>query len=519
MKQAMAIAAVMEFAGAVSVGSRVAATIRNDIIEPHLYDSQPAVLLLAMMCAIIGSSTFLTIATRLGFPVSTTHSIIGGLVGAGTASIGIQKVNWEWDGVSQIFAAWVIAPGIAGCFGALLFLITKHVVLTRKFAVRNAFISIPIYTFITVGALVMLVVWKGIQLDVDLSDAQIAVCVFAVAGGITALQCFFVLPFLWRRIMHEDWELKWYHYLQGPSLLKRPQPPPPPPGTKNLNIKDYYRGHLTKEELETIRASESLLESIKHSPNPSDATTSITTLATPTVRSLAAVEAGPPPRPLGPWNSYRVLLWRIKRTVLRGLEQDVIRQQKRSSILSYNIADIHARAPRYDNRAEYMYSSLQILTAAAASFIHGASDVSNAIAPFTSAYFIWRTGSIQAEVSVPIWILCFGGIGISLGLLMYGYRVMRNLGNRLTLMSPSRGFCMEMGGSLTVLMATRLAIPVSSTQCIAGAAIGVGLANGDWKSINWRLVGWIYLGWLITVPTTGFLAGSLMAIIIKAPRW
>lgn len=153
MKQAMAIAAVMEFAGSVAVGSRVADTIRTKIIDPHLYEDQPAVLLLVMMCALIGSSTFLTIATRFGLPVSTTHSIIGGLVGAGTASVGIDQINWGFRGVSQVFAAWAIAPGIAGIFGALLFLITKYVVMTRRHAVKKAFFSIPIYTFITVGAL------------------------------------------------------------------------------------------------------------------------------------------------------------------------------------------------------------------------------------------------------------------------------------------------------------------------------------------------------------------------------
>src|SRR5688572_24140844 len=102
MKQAMAIASVCEFAGSVSVGSRVADTIRTKIIDPAHYDDAPPVLLLAMMCTVFGSSVFLTVATRYGMPVSTTHSIIGGLVGAGTASIGITKVNWGWTGVAQV---------------------------------------------------------------------------------------------------------------------------------------------------------------------------------------------------------------------------------------------------------------------------------------------------------------------------------------------------------------------------------------------------------------------------------
>ena len=147
------IASVCEFAGSVSVGDRVADTVRTKIVDPHYYDDSPQVLLLGMMCAIIASSTFLTVATRYGMPVSTTHSIIGGLVGSATASIGITKVNWGISGVAQVFAAWVVAPGIAGVLGGLLFLFTKKTVLTSPAAVRRAFFSIPFYTFLTVGTI------------------------------------------------------------------------------------------------------------------------------------------------------------------------------------------------------------------------------------------------------------------------------------------------------------------------------------------------------------------------------
>lgn len=153
MKQAVAIASVMEFTGSVAVGSRVSETIRTKIIDPHLYDDHPDVLLLAMMCAIIASSTFLTVATRYGMPVSTTHSIVGGLVGSGVASVGWSKISWGWNGVSQVFGTWVIAPGIAAVISAVLFLITKYFVLTARNAVKHAFLSIPAYTFLTFAAL------------------------------------------------------------------------------------------------------------------------------------------------------------------------------------------------------------------------------------------------------------------------------------------------------------------------------------------------------------------------------
>jgi len=96
---------------------------------------------------------------------------------------------------------------------------------------------------------------------------------------------------------------------------------------------------------------------------------------------------------------------------------------------------------------------------------------------------------------------------------------MKNLGNRLTLHSPSRGFSMELGSALTVLVASRLGIPVSTAQCIVGATVAVGLCNGNWKAMNWRMALWIFGGWVLTVPIAATLAGCLMAFVIHAPRW
>lgn len=149
MKQAMCIASVMEFSGALGVGARVADTIRTKVIDVAQFENEPSVLMLGMTCAVIGSSVYLTIATKLGLPVSTTHSIMGGIIGVGIATLGADGVHWGWNGVSQVFAAWAIAPGIAGGFGAIIFLITKYGVMLRSEPVRNAFFSAPFYFFLT----------------------------------------------------------------------------------------------------------------------------------------------------------------------------------------------------------------------------------------------------------------------------------------------------------------------------------------------------------------------------------
>lgn len=374
-------------------------------------------------------------------------------------------------------------------------------------------------------------VWKGIH-NVELSTTVILICIFTVAGGVVILQAIFILPYLWVRIMREDWTLKWYHAFQGPLLLKREPAPPTPYGFMKPRIKDYYRGHLTPEELRYVRASETLLQSVQtpSGEQPTDKDGEEVLILPPPAQARPATPPPErvtssddssliPPRPAGGWNTWPVIGWRINRFLLRGIEKDVISMQKRNAVLKWDLEDMHSRAERYDNRSEYMYSSLQIITAAAASFTHGANDVANAIAPFATAYEVWSTGVVKDQVGVPTWVLCFGGAAIVLGLLTFGYHTMRTLGNRLTLISPSRGFCMELASAATVLMATRLSLPVSTTQCITGATVGVGLANGDWRCINPKLVGWIYFGWVLTVPITATISGCLMAFLLYAPNW
>ncbi|KAG9084149.1 Na+/Pi symporter, partial [Ceratobasidium sp. UAMH 11750] len=145
MKQAIAIASCTEFLGAVLVGARVASTIRNGIIDINVFQKDPSMLLLAMVCAVCASSLWLTLATRLSMPVSTTHSIIGALIGVGIAAGGSKTVKWGWDnGVAFVFASWVIAPCIAGGFAAIVFLVTKFV-LKRENPVKWGLIFAPVY--------------------------------------------------------------------------------------------------------------------------------------------------------------------------------------------------------------------------------------------------------------------------------------------------------------------------------------------------------------------------------------
>ncbi|KAM5358366.1 hypothetical protein ACJZ2D_015351 [Fusarium nematophilum] len=530
--QAMTLGSILEFAGSVGVGARVADTIRTKVVDIDQFESDPALLMLGMMCAIVASSIYLTFCTRIGLPVSTTHSIMGGVIGMGIALVGADGIHWaEFDkgissGVVSVFLAWIIAPGLAGAFGAIIFLITKYGVMLRSKPVWKGLFLTPVYFGITASLLTMLIVWKGGSISISFTDAETAGMIIGVGAAWALIIATFLVPWLYRIVIVDDWQLRWWHIPMGPLLLKRPDPPAQPEGAAG-GIKDFYEGHLTREELNDLRRAgrqgsdefERAQDSNSNEGKKVSGETPEPDVAAETVepkekRSIIG------PKPDGPWYTGAMIFWYLKFIFLQGVDQDIINMQKKKSILTGDLDEIHANVPHYDNRAEYLYTFMQVMTACTASFTHGANDVANAIAPYATIYQIWQSGVLAGSKSdVPIWILCFGGAGIALGIWTYGYNIMRNLGNRLTLHSPSRGFSMELGAAITIILATRLKLPVSTTQCITGATVGVGLCSGTWRSINWRMVAWIYMGWIITLPTAGIISGCICGIIINAPRW
>ncbi|KAA8652173.1 hypothetical protein EYZ11_000498 [Aspergillus tanneri] len=536
--QAMMIATVMEFAGSVGVGARVADTIRTKIVDVDLFERDPSMLMLGMVCAVIASSIYLTIATRLGMPVSTTHSILGGVLGMGIAAVGSDGVKW-WggninSGVVQVFLAWIIAPILSGAFGAIIFLFTKYGVMLRSSPVMKAFVSVPVYFGITSALLTMLIVWKGGSSRITLNTPQTVGVIIGVGAAVALLVCIFFLPWLYQRLIKEDWQLKWYHLFLGPLVLRRNDIPRAREG--HSIVQNYYRGHKTMDELQAERAGRPSSDPeqgvrtsdlAKEKEKESHATSTAAEKSEPSTSAPASTVGekevpfsfiGPRPQDKGFFHPV-MLFWQFRRFFFRGVEQDVVGLQKKRNILTGDIELVHAHATHYDNKAEHMYSFLQVMTAATSSFTHGANDVSNAVGPYATIYYIWSTGELHSKSPVPYWILVFGGAALVIGLWTYGYNIMRNLGNRITLHSPSRGFSMELGSVVTIIMATRLKLPVSTTQCISGATVGVGLCNGTWRTINWRMIAWIYFGWVITLPVAGIISGCLMGIVINAPRW
>ncbi|KDN36641.1 putative PHO89-Na+/phosphate co-transporter [Tilletiaria anomala UBC 951] len=545
-KQAMLGAAICEFLGAVLVGARVTSTIKNGVIDLKSFNGDAGVTLLAFTCVIIGASAWMTVATRMAMPVSTTHTVVGSLIGVGIAVRGNGSgVKWGWNGVAQIFASWGIAPVVSGGFAAIIFLVTKFLVLRSKNPVQRGLILSPVYFFIVAAVLTTAIIVKGSP-SLNLSELPTGTtigAIFGTASVVSLLSILFWLPWVHCQVVRGDYTIRWYHIFLGPLLWRRQPPADAFTSEQTRAVRDYYEGHHDEDH---VRTSMQALDDVERSENNSinekqkyvadnfvegqqpqpepgkEATQQSAVPASPQrpfKSKLAALEAklsrpandtlpNGRPRPpdyksfegswLEPWNLYTVLRYNalpwVWYTLTAGIRTDVHKMQMHGSSKEVTrLRGIHSHAAHYDNNAEHLYSFLQVMTACTASFAHGANDVSNAIGPLSVVYSIWSSAAFPgSKEPVPVWILAYGGAAIVIGLSTYGWKLMSVLGNRLTLHSPSRGFSMELGASCTVVIASYLGLPVSTTQSITGATIAVALCNGDWRSVNWKGFAWIF---------------------------
>ncbi|ODH46682.1 hypothetical protein GX48_07239 [Paracoccidioides brasiliensis] len=531
MPQVGFLSMITEFVGAVALGARVTKTVKSGIIDITKFTPSPGVMMLAMGCAEIGSATWLIVATKFGFPVSTTQTVVGALVGVGIASQ--ANVKWAWaDGsVSQIAASWGIAPAIAAAFSAMIFATVKYSVLERRDPLKWAMRLIPLYLSFTAAvlALFILVELPGGQSYEEFGIGRMCGIILGVFFGALAFSYIFFLPYFHRRLIREDSRIKFYHVPLGP-LLWRDDPWLYFPGPANGNfVIDYYKSsHVSStqapptsppnDQLNPDAIKPSLDGKAKNvdSPSPSSIEkggaehTTTATLASkqflePEERFLA------PTKHLPFYNPSRVWSY-VKFFFLQGVSRDCVSHDSES------LAKTHAKAKRYDNRVEHLWTYAQVASAMMMSIAHGSNDVANAVGPWVGAYDTFITGVVDKEANTPIWILVVAGFLLGAGFWFFGYNIIRALGNKITQLSPTRGFSMELGAAITVLLASRLGLPVSTTQCLTGATIGTALMNYDLGAVNWKQLMWIVCGWFLTLPFAGLLSGLLMVMALNTPH-
>ncbi|MBV1863124.1 MAG: inorganic phosphate transporter [Rhodobacteraceae bacterium] len=394
MGGALIMAAIFESAGAMLAGGDVVSTISKGIIDPS-YVSDPKVFVWVMLAALMASAVWVNLATWVGAPVSTTHSVVGGVMGAGIAAAGLVAVNWPK--MSQIAASWVISPFLGGVIAALFLWFIKSRISDQEDKITAAQRWVPVLIAIMAGAFSAYLAVKGLKKIIKI-DLQTALLIGAVASAAT-------------------------YFITKPLILRQSM------GKEN-----------TKE----------------------------------TVRGLFVI-------PL-------------------------------------------------------------IFAAALLSFAHGANDVANAVGPLAAIVHTVDLGEVASKVSIPIWVMAVGAFGLSLGLLLFGPKMIRLVGESITKLNPLRAYCVALSAAITVIIASWLGLPVSSTHIAVGAVFGVGFfREAHWryganksdvqevvateaakaqkkKRKHRKLVRrshflTIIAAWLITVPAAGILSAVIFVVL------
>jgi len=436
--QAVIVAAIFEFLGAVLLGSEVADTVAKKIVDPDLFESQPALLMAGNVCALFSTGMWLLFASKLGLPVSTTHSIIGSLVGFGLVAYGTSAIGWNQ--IYMIIASWFVSPILAGVVSAILYFVTRTFVLRADNSAQRSLRFYPILVGVTIAINIFFVVLKGAKrFSSQLKNLPIWVpLVSAIGAGIVCgvlLYFTFVKCYLAKRVKQiED-------------------------GTFDPDLRDKTVARDSTDSLEQgVPRTESGSFDTKISQQPLDKSNALS----------------------GCGGSIKDAIKNLTHVFTSGFTFDVHDVARKDDATKA----IHDNAETFPLATEYTFTYLQVFTACMASFAHGSNDVANSIGPYASIYVIYTTGMAPSKANVPIWILAFGGLSIALGLALLGHRVIQTMGVELFKVTPSRGFAIELASSLVSVVGSILGLPLSTTHCQVGSEIGVGLLE-SYRGINW----------------------------------
>ncbi len=432
IKKALIVAGVLEFAGALLVGSHVSETVRSGIISTDLpeFQENPMILVYGMTASLLSAAIWLQIASYLGWPVSTTHSVVGAVLGFGIVVGGTEAANWSE--VSSIVSSWIISPVLSGSVAFALFSILRRIIYDTDDAVAAAQKVTPYLVFIVFLVLTLSTVFKGLKnLNLNLEFWEAALLGTAI-GLLAAL----ISALLVRRIQPVQVEER--------VLIRQP-----------LAVEKNLSKVLIRLNKAASAASGEIKERLDGMINDLEAT---------------------------------------RKEVEKGMEVE--------------------RGSGEYKTVQRIFVYLQIMSAAFVAFAHGANDVANAIGPLAAVIAIVQSGQVVLKTAVPVWLLGLGGVGIVLGLATWGWRVMLTIGKKITELTPTRGFTAEFSAALTILFASKLGLPISTTHTLVGAVLGVGLARGI-GALNLRVVLDIVISWVITVPV-GAIGAIIFFYILRA---
>ena len=534
LKKAIIIAGVFEFLGAFLMGSHVTSAIRKKIVAHDIFEDEPGALMFGMLCSNLAAGIWLNLATYFKFPVSTTHSIIGAIIGFSMAFGGSESVLWNKVGL--VVASWVLSPVLAGVFSLSFYSIIKHYVFNSSKPVENTILIFPILTFFTFLINGFFIFYKGTpQLKLDKLDLWISIVVaFSLAIVMSILSWYYYLPYAKRKMedsrllrlqAESDNQANQSQSRQDPRVLVLED-------SNELNsssnddsgerrTSDYRLALQTKDV--SAETSMNTFQPVNNNDNNNNISNTDNNSNNDNDNDKGSKCAMFNCLNLDEEDSEDQNIKKDDDIYLSNLSLfDNVKRLKTyiQSLLSKEKAEkielLHQNAITIDPDAEQLCSSLQVITACFSSFAHGANDVANSIAPLATIYSIYKLESVSKKMDVPLWVLFIGGLGIVLGLATWGYKIIDRIGKELTKITPSRGFIIELSAALTTLIASRAELPVSTTHCQIGSVIGCGIGDNK-NNMEWKLVKEIVYSWIITLPATGLLSAALFSYGYYAP--
>ncbi|MEO3706228.1 inorganic phosphate transporter [Trichormus azollae] len=377
LKQAIIIAGILEFTGAVLFGHGVTETLGTKIANPDLFIATPQTLALGMVTVLVSAGVWLQIATARGLPVSSSHAVVGAITGFTWVALGIEAI--DWSSVGSITIGWVLTPMVSAIIAAFFYSLIQHWILSQPDPRLQLQEWIP---------------WLS----------TILLSIFGVI----------VLPSLTQPLTN--------------FLIEK----------VGLNIPAH--------DIPIFTCAAAAIGLILYS-------------------------------------------WRKLNSPITNHQSPIT------------------------NPTEQLFGRFQLLSACFVAFAHGSNDVGNAIAPLAVISYINQTHSVPNNgITIPLWIMILGGAGIVAGLVIWGKKVIATIGENIISLQPSSGFCAELATATTILLASRLGLPVSTSHALVGSVVGIGLVQ-NLKSIKFQTLQGIATAWVITLPISAVISAIIFSII------
>ena len=504
LNQAILIAAIFEFVGAMVLGRVSTSTIAGGIADPKQFAKQPFAYAYGMMWTLMVGGLWQGWASKNGLNVSATHSIIAGIIGFALAFNGEHGVLWIVDdpnsippykGVVPIVIAWFFAPIATAFCSASMFSITRALVLRNENSYERSFYMLPIFVVICSWINIYFVFVKGAKKTIgtgdDWSDNKAAWVAFVIASGLGLIAAAGT-PLVRKRAVY----LEEIHQ------------------QRQVAYENYIKTLETQSELSVVDG-----ENMQGKAEPGTLKIEGVVAEMPEEKRYLGVA-------LSDLSCSKICKSTKDFFNFNGLDLgssethdekgNLIMQKEWIRDFSPEVQALQDRAEVFDSKTERVFGVLQVFSAICVMFAHGAGEVGYMAGPLATIWEVNQTGKLPKNVTAPLWILFISAFSLVAGLATYGKTMTKAVGTEFCKITPARGFAAELSTAVVIMVASQYGLPTSSSQCITGGIVGIGLCEGA-SGVNWKFFLQTFSSWIVTMFVMGVGVGLLFTQGHTAP--